>query len=98
MEEKIKKFREIKFDNIPLKYKGSFTEQDAEEIYKEALRRVEWKKGKEWLKVCSCEVIRKEITSKIRGLAEAYFKRQEKDKKVDKLMEIIMKATKNSPN
>lgn len=93
---KFDKFKEIKFDQIPSKYKESFTEQDAEEIYKEALRRVEWEKGEKWFEACSYEVVREEITSKLKGLAEAYFERQEIERKVNKIMGLIIKAVNNS--
>ncbi len=92
---KFDKYKKIKFDYVPSKYKESFTEQEAEEIYSEALRRVEWEKGEEWLEDCSDEEIKQEIMSRIKGVAEAYFKRQAWEKMVDKIVELIVGAVNN---
>ncbi len=92
---KFDKFKEKKFDQIPSKYKDSFTKQEIEEIYSEVLRRVEWERGGEWLESCSDEKIKHEIISRIKGVAEAYFKRQGWETMVDKITELIIKAVNN---
>ena len=91
---KLEKFRKLKFHIAP-KYKGIITEKEVEEIYNEILRRIEWDRGKDWIESRSDEVLKQEIISKGRELADLYFKRQEWEKFVDKLTELIFKAVNN---
>lgn len=88
MNKKLEKLREIKFKfDSPIT-----TEQEGKEVFDEVLRRVEWERGEMWLESRSDKEIKQEIVSKIREVADAYFKRQAWEKMVDKLTESILRA------
>jgi len=95
MKEKIKKsifekYKRIRFHLNP----GAgrlFTKQEAEHIYAEAIRRVEWEMEKKWLNDIDDKKITEIIVKKVKELARIYFKRQAQDKFVDKVVELLQK-------
>jgi len=88
---KFEKYKKIELHSPPGKL---FTKKEANYIYKEAIRRVEWEMGKEWLNTHDDEEVVEIIIKKIKELAKVYFERQEQENLVDKIVELIVKNIK----
>ena len=87
---KFEKYKRIKFHLSPDQMSG-FTKQEAEHIYAEAIRRVEWEMGEKWLNDINDKEITEIIVKKAKELAGVYFKRQAEDK----FVELLKKKIKN---
>ena len=94
IENKLEKYKRTKFHLNPDQASG-FTKQEAEYIYAEAIRRVEWEMGEKWLNDINDKEITEIIVKKTEELARIYFKRQAEDKFVDKFVELLKKKIKN---
>lgn len=90
---KFEKYKRTKFHSNPDQTSG-FTKQEAEHIYKEAIRRVEWEMGEKSLNEIDDKEINEIIVKKSEELAGIYFKRQAEDKFVDKFVELLKKKIK----
>ena len=90
-ENKFEKYKRIKFYSTPEPGK-LFTKQEAEHIYAEAIRRVEWEMGKKWLNDLNDKEITKIIIKKSREVADVYYKRQAQDNLVNKITELIVRS------
>ena len=91
---KFEKYKKIKLHLTPEAEK-LFTGKEADYIYAEVIRRVEWEFGEEWLSAHADKEVPEIITKKAKEVAEAYFQRQARDNFVDKLTELIEKAMNN---
>ena len=90
IENKLEKYKRTKFHLNPDQASG-FTKQEAEHIYAEAIRRVEWEMGEKWLNDIDDKEITEIIVKKAKELAGVYFKRQAEDK----FVELLKKKIKN---
>ena len=90
-ESKFEKYKRKRFLLDP-KPETGFTKEEAEHIYREAIRRVEWEMGEEWLNDIDDKEITEIIVKKSKELANIYFRRQAKDNAVDKITKLIVKA------
>ena len=88
-EKKFEKYKKLKLC-FPPGTEKLFTQEEAEHIFAEVIRRVVWETGEEWLNAHAGEEVNQIIIKKAREVAEAYFKRQEKEKLIDKIADILM--------
>jgi hypothetical protein len=91
---KFEKYKKIKLHLTP-EVEKLFTGKEADYIYAEVIRRLEWEFGEEWLSAHADEEVPEIITKKAKEVSNAYFQRKARDSFVEKLAELITKAMDN---